>query len=197
MDNNNINFNELWAEQATSAPNLKDLVSKANLVRHSNLRKLIFKNIIFTLVAAFLIFIWVNFHPQLLSTKIGIVLIVLAMAVYIFSSSQNIIQLLNKINTAQSNKDYLNHLLALKEKQQFLQTKISNLYFVLFSSGICLYFYENALKMPVNKAVYTYLAIVAFIIWGRFYMKPRLIKKQQVKLDEIIRKFENINKQLD
>ncbi|CAA9200971.1 hypothetical protein [Flavobacterium collinsii] len=197
MDNNNINFNELWAEQATSAPNLKDLVSKANLVRHSNLRKLIFKDIIFTLVAAFLIFIWVNFHPQLLSTKIGIVLIVLAMAVYIFSSSQNIIQLLNKINTAQSNKDYLNHLLALKEKQQFLQTKISNLYFILFSSGICLYFYENALKMPVNKAVYTYLAIVAFIIWGRFYMKPRLIKKQQVKLDEIIRKFENINKQLD
>jgi hypothetical protein len=197
MDNNNINFNKLWAEQTTSKPNLKDLVSKVNFVRRNNLRKLIFKNIIFTMVAAFMVFIWVSYQSHLLSTKIGIVLIILAMTVYIISSSQNIIPHLNKINTAQSNKDYLTNLLVFKEKQQLIQSKISNLYYVLFTSGICLYFYENALKMSVNKAISTYLAIIALIILGKFYIKPRLIKKNQIKLDEIIEKFENINTQLD
>ena len=50
--------------------------------------------------------------------------------------------------------------------------------------------------MTVGAAILTYTVTLAWIAFNWFYLRPKTIKKQQGKLDELINKFEEINNQL-
>ena len=56
--------------------------------------------------------------------------------------------------------------------------------------------YEYASRMEVLGAVLSYSITLAWIAFNWFYIRPKTIKKQESKLDELISKFESINKQL-
>ncbi len=128
MDNN-INFKDLWARQTTSQPNTDDLFLQINKLKTKNLRKLVVTNLLLIATSIFIIFIWAYYQPQLLTTKIGIILTIFAMIIYLFSYNQSF-SLFKKTTNTQSNSEYLKDLLAMKTKQHFLQTTILNLYFV-------------------------------------------------------------------
>ncbi len=195
MDNN-IDFKELWAKQPISPPNTNDLFLKVSHLKKANFRKIIITNILFIVTSAFIIFIWVYYQPQFLTTKLGIVLIILAMVIYLIAFNQSI-PLLKNTNNSQSNSEYLKNLLSIKTKQQFLQTTMLNLYFVILSLGIGLYMYEYTLRMTTFWAIFTYIITLAWILFNWFYLRSKQIKKQQTKLDDMISKFKTLNKQLD
>ncbi|HNF48990.1 MAG TPA: hypothetical protein PLF48_06390, partial [Chitinophagales bacterium] len=90
----------------------------------------------------------------------------------------------------------LDNLLALKRKQQQLQTTILNLYFILLSSGILLYMIEPSLRMTVFWRIMSYALSIIWFLFCWFYLRPRQTKKQQSKLDELIKKYELLQSQL-
>ncbi|UZR98842.1 hypothetical protein [Chondrinema litorale] len=196
MDSSNIDLNELWAGQNADKPVLKDLHNKMDGFKKNYRRKIIFTNLLLIPTCVFVIFIWVYFQPELITTKIGIVLVVLAMAMFILSTSKSL-ELFNKVDETEDTQHYLKNLLAIKEKQLYIQTTILNLYFVLLSLGIVLYLYEYALLMPTVWAVFTYGVSGLWILLNWFFIRPKQIKKQQQKLNDIIDKFKNIQSQLD
>jgi|SRR5690606_29087500 len=195
MNNDNIDFSTIWKQQKVNQPDMEDLLIKLKQFKKSNLLKLIFVNISLIVTSCFIILIWYVFKPQLITTKIGIVLIILAMIIFIFSTNK-LFFVFNKINNAQSNIEYLQSLATIKTKQKFIQTTIIGLYFILLSVGICLYLYEYTSRMTIGWAIFSYLITLAWIGFDWFYIRPRTIKKQEMKLDELINKFESINKQL-
>lgn len=195
MDNNNIDFTTMWQQQKVSHPTLNDVLNKLKKFKQSSLRKLIISNILLLSTSSFIIFIWYYYQPQFITTKVGIVLTVLAMVIYLFSYNKLFV-IFNKIDTTQTNSNYLQSLKSLKIKQKFMQTTMLSLYFVMLFAGICLYMYEYTFKMTVLWAIFTYAITFAWIGFNWFYVRPKTIKKQQYKLDELIKKFEEINKQL-
>ena len=85
----------------------------------------------------------------------------------------------------------------IKAKQQYMQTTMLNLYFVLLSTGIGLYMYEYTQLMTAFWGIFVYGITSIWILFNWFYLRPKQIKKQQSKLDEIIGKFEMLNEQLN
>lgn len=195
MDSNNINFNELWGGQKAEQPTSKDLHFKINKFKKSNRIRIIFTNITFVLTSIFIIFIWYYYKPQFVTTKIGIVLTILAMLIFVVYLTQSL-GLFKKTNEAENNQQYLKAFLIIKEKQQFMQTTMLNLYFVLLSTGIALYMYEYTSHMTIFWAFFAYSITALWILFSWFYLRPKQIKKQRTKLNEIINKFENIQSQL-
>ena len=195
MDNN-INFKDLWAKQSASQPDVAELHQKARQLNKSAIRRVIFINLLLFVTSAFIIGIWIYFQPQMLSTKIGIVLVVLAMGIFVVASNQSV-PMLKKANSSQNNSEFLKNLLAIKSKQQFLQTYIMNLYFILLSTGIFLYMYEYASRMTKWWEMFAYGITMGWIAFNWFYFRPRQIRKQNARLNGIISKFEMLNKQLD
>lgn len=193
MDNN-IDFKNLWQKQPVSQPNMEDLLLKLKQFKNSNFRKLIITNISLIATSGFIAFVWYYYQPQLITTKIGIVLTILAMVIYLFSYNK-IFSTLNKTENTLTNNEYLQSLITLKSKQKFMQTTMLSLYFVLLSLGICLYLYEYTSRMTAFWAIFTYAITLAWIGINWFYIRPKTIKKQQTKLDELISKFETLNKQ--
>jgi hypothetical protein len=192
----NINFNELWAKQKTGEPNKEDLLSKINKFKKSNLRRLITTNFILITTSLFIIFIWAYYQPQMITTKIGIILTILSMVIFVIAYNQSF-ALFRKTTNTLSNSDYLKNLLAIKAKQQFMQTTMLSLYFVLLSTGIGLYMYEYAQLMSLFWGIFAYLVTSIWVLFNWFYLRPKQIKKQQSKVDEIISKLEMLIEQLD
>lgn len=195
MDNK-IDFNDLWAKQTSIEPNPEDLLSQISKMKRSNLRKLIITNLMLIAVSVFIVLIWIYYQPQLGSTKVGIILIILAMAIYLFAYNKSY-ALFKENMTSNSNADYLKELLAIKSKQQFMHTTMLNLYFILLSAGLGFYMYEYTSKMTSFWGIVTYGITLIWILINWFYLRPKQIKKQQATLDEIIIKFKQLNKQLE
>ena len=194
--NDNINFKDLWAGQTAGQPDTNDLFLQINKLKKANLKKLIVTNILLVLTSVFIVSVWFFYQPQLMTTKTGIILIILAMVVYLFAYNQSY-SILKAETRTRSNSEYLKNLLAIKTKQQFLNTTMLNIYFVMLSSGIGLYMYEYASRMTAFWAIFTYGITSIWVLFNWLFIRPRQIKKQQHKLDEIISEFEMLNKQLD
>lgn len=191
----NINFNDLWKQQTVSQPNIEDLKNRLKQFKKASLRSIWMTNILLFATSAFIIFIWIYYQPQFVSTKIGIVLTILAMVIYVIIYNR-LLKHYKEIDSNLTNQDYLQKLIQIKKKQQFMQTKVLSFYFVLLMIGICLYMYEYASRMKIHFAIITYAVTLLWIGFNWFYIRPKQIKKQQNKINSLIEKFENIDNQL-
>ncbi|WP_125717814.1 hypothetical protein [Flavobacterium ustbae] len=197
MDNDNtIDFKDLWKKQTVSQPDMKDLLARLSKFKKTALRCLWFTNITLLATSAFIAFIWIYYQPQFISTKIGIVLTIFAMVVYMFVYNKLLNDYRN-IDSTQTNQEYIQKLILIKKKQQFLQTKMMTFYFLFLTIGICLYMYEYASRMSVLAASLTYGITLFWMLFNWFYLRPRQIKKQQDKINSLIEKFEEVNRQLE
>lgn len=194
MDSN-IDFKNIWKQQTSNKPNLEELIGKLKKFRNQNLRKLILANIGLITTSLLIIYIWYRFQPEMITTKIGIVLVILAMVMFLFAYNK-MFMVFYKIDQTQSNNEYLQSLYVVKSKQKLMQTTVLNLYFIMLFLGICFYMYEYTSRMTIGSGILMYSVTLAWIAFNWFYLRPKTIKKQQGKLDELINKFEEINNQL-
>ncbi|WP_312994344.1 hypothetical protein [Chryseobacterium flavum] len=194
MDSN-IDFKNIWKQQTSGNPDLEELLRKLKKFRNQNLCKLIFANICLIATSLLIFFIWYLYQPEMITTKIGIVLVVLGMIIFLLAYNK-MFMVFYRIDQTQSNSEYLQSLYVVKNKQKLMQTTILNLYFVMLFLGICLYMYEYILKMSLGSGIIAYALTFVWIAFNWSYLRPRTIKKQQGKLDELINKFEKINNQL-
>lgn len=192
----NIDFKALWQQQPVSQPDMKDLMNRLHQFKRSNIRRLIKTNILLVATSLFIGFVWYYYQPQFMSTKMGIVITILAMVIYLFVYNK-MFALFNKIDSTSDNALYLQNLIVIKGKQRFLQHTMMNLYFIMLMAGICLYMYEYTSRMTMTAGIITYAVTFIWIAFNWFYLRPKTIKKQEAKLDELIVKFEGINKQLN
>ncbi|KIC02635.1 hypothetical protein OA88_07990 [Flavobacterium sp. JRM] len=195
MDNN-IDFKDLWKKQTVSQPNIEDLLARLKQFKKAGVRTLWITNILLFTTCVFIIFVWYTYQPKFISTKIGIVLTILAMVIYLFFYNR-LVSTYKNIVTAQTNQEYLQKLILIKKKQQFMQSKMLSLYFLLLGVGICFYLYEYTSRMATLWAVFTYGVTLLWMSFNWFYIRPKQIKKQQSKLNDLIAKFEEVNNQLE
>lgn len=195
MDNSTIDFTAIWQQRKADQPNIDELLNKFNRFKKNNLKKLIISNVLLITTIVFTILIWYKYQPQYLTTKIGIALVILAMIIFLLVYNKQFASF-NKIDDTQTINDYLKSLTELKTKQKYIQTTMLSLYFIMLSLGIGLYLYEYTLMMTIFWAIFVYGITLTWIGFNWFYIRPKIIKKQQVKLDELINTFEAVKKQL-
>ncbi len=195
MDSNNIDFKDLWRKQTVTQPNMEDLITRLKQFKKTALRSLWITNVLLFATCIFIILIWYFYQPEFISTKIGIVLMVSAMVIYLVVYNR-LLRTYNNIDATQTNQEYLQKLILIKRKQQFLQSKILSLYFVLLGVGISLYMYEYTSRMTLFFGVLTYVLLFLWIGIAWFYLRPKEIRKHEGKLNNLIAKFEEVNNQL-
>ena len=188
---NNINLKELWNHQPVPATDQSDLFKRVEKHKAAGLKKIFLLNAFLLATIAFVLLIWIYFKPQLWTTKIGIVLIILPMVIALIFHNR-MIPLFKKTGEDQSNADYLDNLLQMKSKENTIQTTIMNVYFLLLSVGIGLYMYEYAALMPLGFGLFTYGIVVIWFGFNWFVLRPKIIKKNREKTDGLIRQLETI-----
>lgn len=186
-------FKQLWQSQPTAPVDQDEIMAKAAKLRQSVWRKTLMGNIVLSLTLAFVIFILIYYKPQMATTKIGILLTVIAIVMQIIAAGKLIP--MAKSNAKASPAHYLSQLLQIRKKQAHLQTTVMNLYFILLCSGIFLYLYEYTVRMALFGMLLTYGLTAIWFAISWFYLRPRTIRKQNAQLEEAIRNLESINRQ--
>lgn len=189
------NIKNLWGKQTVPVADRSEVLRKINGFKKNKIQKTINTNIILLFTIILAIFIWMYFEPQLIITKIGITLSVLPMGIAIIFNHK-LVLLYKRIDERQTNADYLNNLLIIRERESFIQTKVLNLYFILLSAGIGLYMYEYAWERSILFGLVAYSVILAWIGFNWFFLRPRIIKKNKQKLGDLIAQIKAIRSQI-
>lgn len=191
----NIDFKQYWNKQKIETSTPEELIKKANKFKRKTRFKLIVANIVLLISCMGISFVWFYYQPEYLTTKIGIIIIMIAILIYVAFQS-TLTPLLLKNNLAANAKQQLLQLLKLKEKQRFQQTTLLNGYFFLLSLGLSLYMYEYAVRMTLTWAILTYGIVLFTIALNAFYFRPKTIKKQQDRLNKLITQLKDLKEQL-
>ncbi|MCO5946107.1 hypothetical protein [Mucilaginibacter flavidus] len=191
---NNIDFKELWNRGKASAPDVSEIFAKANRLTRKTRCKIWWSNIILSITILLMIFIWWYYQPQLLTTKIGLILILIAIVIFLVTTNQ-LSPLLAKADEETDSRHFLEQVIRIKHKQEFLNKTMLTVYFILLSIGITLYFIEYASRGSLLFQVLAYGITFAWIIFNWIYIKTRTIKKQQKAINDIIARLEEVNKQ--
>jgi hypothetical protein len=193
---NNIDFKDLWKKQSISQPSINELLAKLKHFKKTSLRRLILTNAMLIATCVLILLIWYYYQPQFLSTKIGIVLNVAIMAIYLLVYNR-LFDAYKELDNTDSNAAYLQKLIAIKTKQKFLQSKMLSIYFVVLGLGTCLYMYEYASMMSFLWGFFVYAVLLFWMGFVWFYLRPRQIVKENSKIDSLIDTFQRINNQLE
>ena len=189
-----IDLKKLWSAQGAPEPDRSDLLLRIKKIRNRGLRSILWANICLIATSAFIVGIWIIFQPEFLSTKLGIIVVILAMLMFLFFQNKSI-RLYRDADSAQTNGEYLNALLKIKLRQRFVQHTILSAYFALLSIGLWLYLYEYTSRMKPLWAIVAYGITTLWMAFNWFFIRPRQIRKSESKIDGVINGLQNIMKQ--
>jgi hypothetical protein len=146
------------------------------------------------IVCAFIITFFFAFRSP--ATTIGIMIILVTMLMYLSLIIRHY-HILNKHDLTLNPTDYLN---TLKEYQKN-RTKVIGwfyyIYVLLISAGLALYFIEVLENAPVYFKLITYGSTIIWFLFITFYLKPRMFKNEEEKLNLMIDRLIRLQEQFD
>lgn len=191
MENNEINLSKLWKQQTSISPDLEDLKRRLSKYKKDNSRKRIISNITLGLTIVVILGIWILYDASTIFPMLGMSLIITAIGISIIKFNQ-FYSSFKDLNKNLENKEYLKSLLEIQKKQKVIQTSIMNIYFTLLTLGMVLYLYEFTLRMDKLMAIVAYGLTLGWFAFVWFYLKPKMVKKQNLKLEQYISSIQNI-----
>jgi F0F1-type ATP synthase assembly protein I len=192
----NIDFKALWQQQEVIAkPDAKEVIKKAGQLRKKARNRLLRVNSILVLSIAYYVFLGFNGHNVAITTQIGVLLSVLAFVAYLVVSN-GLMMSLFKSHPETDSFAYLTELLAIRKREEFIQTRVLKLYMVVLTLGIILCMIDPVRKIDVLWGSVAYICVFAWMAFIFFYLKPRKIKRQRAEWAAVIEKLQTINDQL-
>ncbi len=185
----------LW--QKTEEKNLPDATEILLQVQKSR-KKMLLKTIAGGLILCFtFVFIallaW-HYQFQQWTTRIGIILTLIAIIMGVIFNSKLVQLLLKQSDLTLSNTDYLQQLIRFRTTQRLIQTKGITLYFILLTVGLIMYMYEFA-QRDLTFGICAYAVTLAWISFNWFYTRKKTIAKQQKEINTQIENIERLLKE--
>lgn len=191
---NEMDLKALWHKQEVdSMPDIKALYKKVDGIKRATRVRILMQNLILLTVSAIVIYVGFNIVNAKYTTKIGVVLMVIAMLTYLFVQNR-LIPVLFKTNIAMSTHEYLEQLISIKRREDFLNRIMIHIYFALLCIGIGLYFVQFV--HTILSGVLLYGLTLSFLILT-WFLQPRGAKCRQKVLIETIARLEEVNRQLE
>ena len=195
MDHN-FDLKGLWAQQTVATkPDIKVLIAGAARIKRRIRMRLILTNALLIATIIYVAYIGLSYKFQLATTRIGIILTILAMAFFVFASNGMLAGLLRS-DPQSDNAGYLKNLLTIRKKQDRLQGVLLNWYYILLTIGVGCYMIEFLIRMRLVVALLAAAATFGWILFTWIYLRPKTINKQRAPLQELITRLQDVNEQL-
>ncbi|GAC1301940.1 MAG: hypothetical protein NVSMB24_05670 [Mucilaginibacter sp.] len=146
------------------------------------------------IACAFIITFFFAFRSP--ATTIGILIILITMLMYLSLIIRHY-HILNKHDLTQNPTEYLD---TLKEYQKNRSKVVGWFYYVfmlLISTGLALYFIEVLERAPLYFKLITYGSTIIWFLFITFYVKPRMFKNEEEKLNLMIDRLIRLQEQFD
>ena len=194
------NFDEikdLWKNTAPQKdlPSSSEIISKIESTRKKIMRKNLLSTIILCLTFIFIVWIGLKYDFELITTKIGLMLVLFSIALGIICNIKLINRLSKKIDITSDTYSYLQQLLSFRNRQRVIQTKGLSVYFIILTSGLMLYEIEFAVR-DLTFGLIFYSLTLGWMSFVWFILRKKTIAKQEKQISEQITLIENLSRNL-
>lgn len=187
---------QLWQEPDTNnIPEIAAAIAAMKKKRSTMLLKNAGLTLLLLLTAVFILLLLFHYECRMITTAIGIVLGVMALAAAIIVNTNLFTILMRQADDAADNSQYLASLKRYRQRMQFIHTKGITIYFALLGAGLMLYMFEF-LQSSLLTGIAGYALTLGWMAFVWFYIRPRTIRKQSAELEAMISRLENISQQL-
>lgn len=146
------------------------------------------------IVCAFIITFFFAFRSP--ATIAGILIILITMLMYLSLIVRHY-HILNKHDLTQNPTEYLNTLKAYQKNRSKVIGWFYYVFMLLISVGLALYFVEVLEEAPLYFKLITYGSIILWFLFITFYLKPRMFKNEEEKLNLMIDRLIRLQEQFD
>ena len=194
------NFDEikdLWKNTAPQKdlPSSSEIISKIESTRKKIMRKNLLSTVILCLTFIFIVWIGLKYDFELITTKIGLMLVLFSIALGIICNIKLINRLSKKIDITSDTYSYLQQLLSFRNRQRVIQTKGLSVYFIILTSGLMLYEIEFAVR-DLTFGLIFYSLTLGWMSFVWFILRKKTIAKQEKQISEQITLIENLSRNL-
>lgn len=188
------NIDQLWQQAIEPAPEWQLFASQlaAMEVKKRNEKNRV--NFLLGVTMCFVAFIAFAYWPMQWSTLMGIMLTEASMLLYLWQYNRHTRVRADGLIAANA-LDYLQYLRTEQTKQHYVGRKLMTAYFILLSSGVLLYMWEFAWRMPQWYGMLAYGFAIGWFALNWLVFRPRILKKKEAELAEHIRKLEALAQQ--
>jgi uncharacterized membrane protein len=187
----------VWQEQPK-----KDQLSVDEVLRqvkksiNSMSRKLLWNitGMMFSLTGIFIVMLFFVFRS--LTTYLGICIMLVTMIVYVAMMIRDY-RLIHKRDTTINPSEYLQGLKEYQRNRATIYGWMYYLYVLLISVGLALYFFEVLRNTSVQFKVIAYGLTAAWLLFCTFYLKNRIFKNEEDKLNLVIERLERLQGQFE
>ncbi|NDC42851.1 MAG: hypothetical protein EBZ77_15085, partial [Chitinophagia bacterium] len=135
MSHNINDLGALWKSRNTPPPNVAALMEAARAFRRKHIVKLVRTNLMLLATTAWVLYIVYAWNPQMLTTRIGVGLIITGMLGYLVVYNR-LLPLLLRVPEQANSARYLQQLHTLQLWQKMLHYTATHLYFLLLWGGV-------------------------------------------------------------
>ena len=146
------------------------------------------------IVCAFIITFFFSFRSP--ATTIGILIILVTMLMYLSLMVRHY-HILNKHDLTQNPAEYLDTLKQYQKNRAKVTGWFYYIYMMLISAGLALYFVEVLDDAPLYFKLITYGSTIIWFLFITFYLKPRMFKTEEEKLELMIDRLIRLQEQFD
>ena len=146
------------------------------------------------IVCAFIITFFFAFRSP--ATTIGITIILVTMLMYLVLIVRHY-HMLNKHDLTQNPTDYLNDLKAYQKDRAKTIGWFYYVFMLLISTGLALYFIEVLEDAPLYFKLITYGSTIVWFLFITLYLKPRMFKNEEEKLNLMIDRLLRLQEQFN
>jgi len=130
------------------------------------------------------------------ATTIGILIILVTMLMYLSLIVRHY-HILNKHDFTQNPAEYLDTLKEYQKNRSKVTGWFYYIYLMLISAGLALYFIEVLENAPLYFKLITYGSTIIWFLFITFYLKPRMFKNEEEKLNLMIDRLIRLKEQFD
>ena len=193
MDNLN-DLKAIWLTANTdSLPASGEMLRMAKKFRNGKIRHKLIMIFIAVLLAAVMIFGAINNGLTMVSSWIGEACLIVTCMLLAFTNIRSIRRFIDFKDS--TNKEFIEFMEQTRRNQLYYYQKTQVAGMGISSIGLLLYFYEIVYRDTVVFII-TYSIAFLYLAFMWFYIRPRNFKRQNLKMDETMRKLHDISNQI-
>jgi magnesium-transporting ATPase (P-type) len=146
------------------------------------------------IVFAFIVTFFLAFKSTV--TTVGILIVLVTMLMY-FSLIVHHYHILSKRDATVNPAEYLESLKAYQKSRTKVIGWFYYTYILFISAGLAMYFIEVLEHSSLTFKLITYGSVIVWFLFTTFYLKPRMLKNEEEKLNLMIDRLERLKEQFD
>jgi hypothetical protein len=186
-----------WQASGSDAglPSAVEVMKDIKRKHRTTLLKTIGATVMLAITCIFITFLAFQFQFKYPTTKVGMIIIIIAVAGGVFANARLSIMHWGNARLIDDTASYLQAMISYRQKQRFYSTRFISWYFLLMSLGFILYLYEFMAR-DIKFGIISYTLTFGWFAIAWFFLRTRAIKKNEARMADTISKLERLLRQM-